>query len=73
MALQRALKGDEKLLTETLRRFWPVLEKRELVLSENRERRDPPEVDDTDEMVAYAVRMLAALAEPVDDPEPSRR
>ena len=33
VALQRALKGDEKLLTETLRRFWPVLEKRELVLS----------------------------------------
>ena len=73
VGFQKALGGDEKYWGEHAKRFWPVTEKRELALSENLERQEPPEVDDTDELVTHAARMLAALAEPVDDPESSRR
>ncbi len=67
VGFQKAISGDEKYWSEYAARFWPVLEKRELALSGNLERQEPPDVDDTDELVARSVEMLAALAEPVDD------
>ena len=73
VGFQKALGGDEKYWSESAKRFWLKTEKRELAMSGKLERQEPPEVVDTDELVTRAVKMLAALAEPVDDPESSRR
>ena len=57
-----------KYWSEYAARFWPATQKREVALSGNLERQEPPDVDGTDELVGEATEMLAALAEPVDDP-----
>ena len=65
VGFQKAISGDEKYWSEYAARFWLKTEKRELALSGKLERQEPPQIVDTDELVAHAVRMLAALAEPL--------